>query len=441
MAFKYLSLKKKIYSHEKHLLESIDSSFNKVNLVDLFKKNIKIGEDYTTIIKKKIKNFDNKKIYVIAFGKMASVMIGSIAKILNKKKHISYLQISNTLNYKVLKKVKSFKSQHPVPGNLSLNATRKLIDHLKKTEMNSIIIFLISGGGSSMITYPIKGISLNKKKKLTMKLFSLNTQPKYLNYYRMALSRVKNGGLLKYIKTKYIFNFFISDENEDKIEVLSSGPTVNRQSRLQKEILNYFKNNSTAKKLVNKNDFKKIIKNIKNKKINKKTKNIILLKNFDFIKILKNEIKKKLNVEVFASKKFLFGDYEKNLEKIEKILKIVENKKKKFIYIFGAQIETPMEAKSEKKLGGRLQHITADLLLRNKLKKIKIASLATDSQDYNRKVFGTLIDFSKKINKNKINHYLKYKITKKFHQMNKSLILSKKNSNLNLKDIFIIYNF
>ena len=40
MAFKYFSLQKKIFSYEKHLLEGIDLSFNKLNLVDLFKKKL-----------------------------------------------------------------------------------------------------------------------------------------------------------------------------------------------------------------------------------------------------------------------------------------------------------------------------------------------------------------------------------------------------------------
>ena len=60
-----------------------------------------------------------------------------------------------------------------------------------------------------------------------------------------------------------------------------------------------------------------------------------------------------------------------------------------------------MEAKSEKKLGGRLQHITAELLIRSNFKNVKIVSIATDGQDYNSNVFGTLIDFSKKYNKKK----------------------------------------
>ena len=442
MEFKYFDFKTKNFN-DLLLLKSVDHSFDKVNIFDLLKKNIKIKKSEITIIKKKIKLF-KKKIYVVAFGKMASTMTENASMIFDKVGNVNYFQISNVLDYRILKNIKnikSYKSQHPVPGKQSVKATKKLIQHLKKIEKNSIIIFLVSGGGSSMISYPIKGFSLEKKIKLTKYLFSLNTEPKYLNYFRMSISRVKNGGLLKYIKTNEIFNFFISDENEDKISILSSGPTVNRQLKIKNLFLDYLKNNKNIREFLNKNDLNKIIANLNTKIIAKNIKNLILFKNFDFIKIIKKELKRNIDAEIFVSKTFLFGDYKKNLKKIEKIAKIVETKKKKFIYIFGAQIETPKKMMSPKKLGGRLQHITTDLLKRKIIKNVKILTIATDSQDYDPKVFGTLVDCSKKINTNKLNFYLKNFKTRNFHVKNKSIIFSKKFSNLNVKDIFIIYNF
>jgi len=441
MTFKYLKFQKNPLPNEKKLLESIDLSFDKVKLYGLLKKKIKIKKSEIIISKQIFQISKNRKIYVVAFGKMANRMIACAYKLFYNIKNVKYFLISNKIEKSISKKIISYRSQHPVPGKLALKATKKLVEFLKKTEKNSILIFLVSGGGSSMLAYPIRGVSINEKIRLTKKLFSLNTEPKYLNYFRMALSRVKNGGLLRDIKTNHIFNFFVSDENEDKIEILSSGPTVNRQAQLRKKILNFLSKNKYARKLIGKKNYFEINKNLNFNKTNKRTYNSILLKNFDFIKILKKEIQTKQKVDILVSKKFYFGDYEKNLKKIEKILNFVDEKKKKIIYIFGCQIETPMEAKSEKKLGGRLQHITAELLIRSNFKNVKIVSIATDGQDYNSNVFGTLIDFSKKYNKKKISSYIKKKNTKNFHIKNKSLITSKKNINLNLKDIVIIYNF
>ena len=99
-----------------------------------------------------------------------------------------------------------------------------------------------------------------------------------------------------------------------------------------------------------------------------------------------------------------------------------------------------MNAKSINK-GGRLQHITADLVSRNSFKNVKMVAIATDGQDYDPNIYGAIIDFSKKYNKDEINKYIKKKFKKNFHFKNKSLIIKKQNSNLNLKDIIIIYNF
>ncbi len=440
MLFKYFKIQKKVNLREKKLLESIDRSFTRVDMFNLLKKEIKIKNKEIIISKKKIKFLNNKQIYVVAFGKMADTMINSSYRIFAKTRNVSFFSISNKLEKKFPKNIIRYKSLHPLPGKLSLIVTRKLIEFLKKIERNSIIIFLISGGGSSMLANPINGVSLNKKIRLTKKLFTLNTEPKYLNYYRIALSKIKNGGLLQYIKANNIFNFFISDENEDKIEILSSGPTVNKRQKIKKKIFNFFNQNQNAQKLIGKKNFVEIEKNL-NLNINKKTHNNILLKNHDFIRILKREIKNKQKVDVIASKNFLFGSYDKNFNKIEKILNFVDRKKKNFVYIIGCQIETPMNAKSINKVGGRLQHITADLVSRNSFKNVKMVAIATDGQDYDSNIYGTIIDFSKKYNKDEINKYIKKKLTKNFHLKNKSLIIKKQNSNLNLKDIIIIYNF
>ena len=441
MNLNYFNIQTKISSNEKYLLKGIDKSFDKVNLFDLLKKKIKIKNENITIQKKKFKISKNNKFYIVAFGKMGDAMINSACKIFKSVENVRYFLISNKINKNSSKNFISYKSQHPIPGKLSIIATKRLINFLKIIEKNSILIFLISGGGSSLLTYPIKGITLKKKIKLTKKLFSLNTEPKYLNYFRIALSRVKNGGLLKYVKTNNIFNFMVSDENEDKIELLSSGPTVNKSLKLKNRILSFFKKNKEAIKLIGKKKYLNIYNNLNSRNFNKKTNNSIILNNYDFIKILKKEIKKYQKVNIYTPKIFLFGDYEKNIKKIIKILEFVDSKKKKCICIFGCQIETPMEAKSEQKLGGRLQHLTADLLSRNDFKNVKIVSIATDGQDYDPDVFGTIVKFSKKIDKKIIDQYIKNKITKKFHMQNKSLIISKKNTNLNLKDILIVYNY
>ena len=440
MTFKYFKIQKKVNLKEKKLLESIDHSFKRVDMFNLLKKEIKIKNKEIIISKKKIKFLNNKQIYVVAFGKMADTMIMSSYKIFAKTRNVSFFSISNKLEKKFPKNIIRYKSQHPLPGKLSLIATKKLVEFLKKIERDSIIIFLVSGGGSSMLANPINGVSINKKIRLTKKLFSLNTEPKYLNYCRIALSRIKNGGLLQYLKTDNIFNFFVSDENEDKIEILSSGPTVNKRQKFKKQIFNFFNQNQNVKKLIGKKHFVEIEKNL-NLNISKKTHNKILLKNHDFIRVLKREIKNKQKVDVIASKKFLFGSYDINLNNIEKILYFVNRKKKNFVYIIGCQIETPMNAKSVNNMGGRLQHITADLVLRNSFKNIKMIAIATDGQDYDLNIFGTIIDFGKKYNKDEISKYIKKKITKKFHLKNKSLITKKQNSNLNLKDVIIIYNF
>ncbi|MBT3337129.1 MAG: glycerate-2-kinase family protein [Anaerolineae bacterium] len=86
-------------------------------------------------------------------------------------------------------------ASHPIPDNQSLFAGRKIFELLTKTTADDLLIFLISGGGSALMTVPVDGVSLDDLAKPTFLLFGCGARVNEINILRRALDRIKGGGL------------------------------------------------------------------------------------------------------------------------------------------------------------------------------------------------------------------------------------------------------
>ena len=80
--------------------------------------------------------------------------------------------VVNQENYKKIKNFKSFISSHPLPNQKGIEASKSIIEYLKKTDENDLILVFISGGGSSLLfLYSLIFISLYKPIKLHFFLY------------------------------------------------------------------------------------------------------------------------------------------------------------------------------------------------------------------------------------------------------------------------------
>jgi hydroxypyruvate reductase/glycerate 2-kinase len=97
---------------------------------------------------------------------------------------------------------------------------------LEKSGKNDFIVFLISGGGSALLTLPCNGISVSDTMKLIDKLIHSGATINELNTVRKHLSAVKGGGLAKMAYPSESISLILSDVVGDPLDVIASGPTV-----------------------------------------------------------------------------------------------------------------------------------------------------------------------------------------------------------------------
>jgi glycerate-2-kinase len=195
-----------------------DSLIEKSVLVNGGELIIKAGGKKESFQLKKFKN-----IHLLGWGKASGLMAEGIEKILPIKGGIVNILRGTHFN---VKHVKLQEAEHPIPSAGSLEGTRKMLDYTKKIGKNDLVICLISGGGSALLSQPIDGLELEEKQKMIDKLMKAGADINELNTVRKHLSKVKGGRLAKKLYPATVINLIISDVVGDSLDVISSGPTV-----------------------------------------------------------------------------------------------------------------------------------------------------------------------------------------------------------------------
>jgi glycerate 2-kinase len=123
----------------------------------------------------------------------------------------------------------SFIGGHPLPNDASLAAARAAFTLLDRANNEqATVIFLISGGGSAMIEWPISDdISLDDLRSANQDLVSCGARISEINSVRRAFSAVKGGGLARRAPNTQMFTLIISDTNPGDEASVASGPTLN----------------------------------------------------------------------------------------------------------------------------------------------------------------------------------------------------------------------
>ena len=115
---------------------------------------------------------------------------------------------------------------HPLPDSRGLAGTHQIIDLLSTTNEKDLIIFLISGGGSALLTSPVDGISLDDLNQAISLLLACGATIQEINCVRKHLDLVKGGQLARIASHSSIVTLVFSDVIGDPLDIIASGPTV-----------------------------------------------------------------------------------------------------------------------------------------------------------------------------------------------------------------------
>ena len=112
---------------------------------------------------------------------------------------------------------------HPLPDRSSLEAGAALLDFLSHLPPERALLFLISGGTSSLVEVLRPGVGLADLQRVNRWLLGSGLPIEKMNRIRKSLSAIKGGGLLRYVGGRSVTGLFISDVRWDDPAVIGSG--------------------------------------------------------------------------------------------------------------------------------------------------------------------------------------------------------------------------
>ena len=123
-------------------------------------------------------------------------------------------------------RIEVVEASHPVPDAAGMAAAQRILAMARGLTKNDLVLCLISGGGSALLTLPITGLTLEQKQDVNKALLASGASISEMNCVRKHLSRIKGGQLAAACAPARVVTLTISDVPGDDPSIIASGPTV-----------------------------------------------------------------------------------------------------------------------------------------------------------------------------------------------------------------------
>ena len=166
-----------------------------------------------------------RRVWVVGAGKASAPMAAAVEEVLGDR--VSGGHVTVKYGYTApTTRVTLHEAGHPVPDEAGLAGSRAIVDLLRDTREDDLVIAVFSGGGSALMTLPVDGIALADMQALTEALLRSGAPIGTLNTVRKHLSQVKGGQLARHASPATLITLIVSVVVGNPLDVIASGPTV-----------------------------------------------------------------------------------------------------------------------------------------------------------------------------------------------------------------------
>jgi glycerate 2-kinase len=124
------------------------------------------------------------------------------------------------------KRIEIVEASHPVPDERGRDAARRILEKVQGLTQDDLVLCLISGGGSALLSLPAPDITLADKQAMNKALLKYGVTIAEMNCVRKHMSAIKGGRLAAAASPAEVHTLLISDVPGDDPSVVASGPTV-----------------------------------------------------------------------------------------------------------------------------------------------------------------------------------------------------------------------
>ena len=172
---------------------------------------------------------DIRRVFLIGAGKAGAPMAQAAANILDDrltggavivKDGYGLVEVNFPASLKIIE------AGHPLPDERGAAATRKILSLLSQADERDLVVCLLSGGASALLTVPATGITLTDLQQTISFLLRSGADIGEINTVRKHLDMIKGGGLARVAAPARVISFILSDVVGDPLDIIASGPTT-----------------------------------------------------------------------------------------------------------------------------------------------------------------------------------------------------------------------
>jgi glycerate 2-kinase len=334
------------------------------------------------------------QVIVVAVGKASVPMACAAAQILSEYITAGIIA-TNELNSVTPANFNVFIGGHPVPNQSSVDAARATLQLLRAmNDEQTLILFLLSGGGSALFEMPIAdSITLDDLQIINRVLVGCGAVIGEMNVVRRFLSAVKGGRLAEAAPQARQISLYISDVNSDDLSTVSSGLTLPSQTTradfdriVEKyDLLKKFPPHVTA--LITSD----ALPDLPPTTANDLRVHRLLLDNREALRIAKQIAEQEYNCIVEIAEDLVEGEVEVMAQEHLKRLQIMREKHpdQRVCLLSGGEVICPVRGDGH---GGRNQEFVLRTAMNNPQKPVAILSAGTDGIDGHSPAAGAVAD-------------------------------------------------
>jgi len=355
----------------------------KIHLEKIIKKGVLI------LPGKKVSLENYSHVFVIAMGKAGHTMARAADSLMRVDGGI--VVVPDKIKT-MAKKFKVIQAGHPIPNKNSLVAAKTILEFLDKADAGDLVIFLISGGTSSLVAMP-DGITLDEKQTMTNLLIKCGADIQEINCVRKHLSKIKGGRMIERIRSDSV-SLVMSDVVGDDLTSIASGMTYYDKTTFAqaKKIIKKYR----LERLVPKNIISHLDLGVRGKipetPKKEKIKNYVIATNKDCLDAMK------LRAKYLGYSTKVITCVSGNVQDLSYDLSKTFSDKKMNCVIFGGESTVTVTGKGK---GGRNQELVLRCAsdLSKKKKNAVVVSVGTDGIDGVTNCAGAIWQSDQKVDK------------------------------------------
>ena len=187
---------------------------------------LSIDAEHLTVGDRAYRLADFRRLVVVGAGKASAPMAAAVEDVVG---HRLPIEGGVTVRYghaAPTRHVRIREASHPMPDAAGVDATQAMADLLRDADERDLVVCVISGGGSALLTLPAEGVSLEDLQRTTDALLRCGATINEINVVRKHLDTVKGGGLARLAAPAQVVTLVLSDVVGNPLDAIASGPTV-----------------------------------------------------------------------------------------------------------------------------------------------------------------------------------------------------------------------